>query len=78
MNRFARGMLIAVLCVGLVGFGLCGALGTVAGLGSHKGSDREAAGIASLMLQCGLAGLAIASGCGYGLYRLMRRRRPDA
>jgi hypothetical protein len=46
LNNFARGLLTLLLSILLVGFGICGAYGTVGGLASFFGASSEASGAA--------------------------------
>jgi len=78
MNGAARTFLSAILCVLLVGFGLCGAWGTLVGLpgvvrGSGGGESFDGA-----FLVCGLIGLAIAGLCWMAIAWLERKRPPPS
>jgi hypothetical protein len=77
-KRLLRLVITVLLAFLMVGFGLCGLMGTVGGLASgmqHGWSGRESWAGAASMLQWGLAGLGIAALCGWGVYALQRRRR---
>jgi len=75
-TRILRGLLIAILCVVLVGFGVCGALGTISGVaGMFEARDRS---LGRTMIVCGVLGLAVAWGAWKALAALWRRRRPNA
>lgn len=77
MNNIARGVLTAFLCVVLVGFGLCGAYGTVGGLADLVGGGSgELKGIEPMLIGFGLVGLGIAWVCGIAIVRLWRKRPP--
>jgi hypothetical protein len=79
MNNVVRGILIAILSLALVGFGLCGAVGTISGL---AGFSRPSTGggedlnLAPAFLICGLIGLAIAGVCLFFVLKLRRKRPP--
>lgn len=62
MNNIVRGILTVILSLALVGFGLCGALGTFDGLSGISGPSTggEGENFAPVMLGYGLVGLAIA------------------
>jgi uncharacterized membrane protein YdfJ with MMPL/SSD domain len=74
MNNIARGILTAFLCVALVGFGLCGAVGTFSGLAGLSSPGPE--NFSSVALVLGLIGLGIALVCGWIVVRLWRKRPP--
>jgi FtsH-binding integral membrane protein len=79
MNNVVRGTLIAILSLALVGFGLCGAIGTLSGLaGISKPSTGggEDMNLAPAFLMYGLIGLAIAGVCLFFILRLQRKRPP--
>jgi hypothetical protein len=64
-----RVLLTAVLCVLLVGFGVCGAYGTVNGLAVGVSQNREAG---LFLMAFGVSGLAIGWLCWRALARLWR------
>lgn len=74
MNNIARGILTAILAIGLVGFGLCGAAGTFSGLAGLSSPGPE--NFSSIALVFGLIGLGIAFVCGWIVVRLWRKRPP--
>lgn len=74
LNSIARGILFVILCVPLVGFGLCGAYGTVAGIANLVGTPHEGKAFVPLLMGCGLTGLVIAWICWKVLARLWRDR----
>jgi hypothetical protein len=76
LNSIARGILAIFLCVVLVGFGVCGAYGTVAGVANLVASSREGRAYVPLLIGCGLVGLAIAAACWKALVKLWRARPP--
>jgi hypothetical protein len=74
LKSIARGILAVILCIVLVGFGLCGAYGTVAGVADLVGTSQEGRALVPLLLGCGLTGLVIAGVCWKALARLWRDR----
>jgi len=78
MNDAVRGMLIALLSVALVGFGLCGAAGTIGGLAviSWPSTGGHYMNLPAVLLIYGLMGLAIAGVCLFLVRRLQRKRPP--
>jgi hypothetical protein len=77
MNVIARGILTLILCMVLVGFGLCGAYGTIGGLADLiGGGSGELKGIWPMLIGSGLVGLGIAWVCGIAVVRLWRKRPP--
>ena len=75
MKNIARGVLTFVLCMVLVGFGLCGAFGTFGGLASLFGQSGDSS-MAILPIVLGLVGLGIAWVCGMAVASLWRKRPP--
>jgi len=79
MRNVVRGILTVILSLALVGFGLCGAAGTISGL---AGMSRPSTGggenlnLAPAFLLYGLIGLAIAGVCLFLIRRLQRKRPP--
>ena len=76
LNRILRAILTVALCVVLVGFGLCGAYGTFAGVINLFDTSNEGRAFVPLLLGCGLAGLVIALASWKALARLWRARPP--
>ena len=76
LSKIARGILAAILCVLLVGFGVCGAYGTFGGLVGLVGNAGEGRGFSPILIGCGLVGLAIAWVCWKAVAGLWRRRPP--
>jgi uncharacterized membrane protein YdfJ with MMPL/SSD domain len=79
MNNVVRGILTAILSLALVGFGLCGAVGTIsglAGISSPSTGGSEDWNLAPAFLFYGLIGLAIAGLCLFLVLRLQRKRPP--
>jgi hypothetical protein len=73
LTQIGKVFFTIVLCVLLVGFGWCGAFGTVsgiAGLSAPSGGEN----ISGLLLITGLGGLGVALVSGWGLYLLWRKR----
>lgn len=68
MNAVARGLALLLLGLLLLGFGLCGAVGTAVGLAHFFASD---SGV-SLFLVPGLLGLLIAFGAWKGIAAVLR------
>jgi hypothetical protein len=73
-----RGICTAVLAVFLVGFGVCGASGTFAGLAGFFQNSGEGRGFAPVLLIAGLLGFAIAWGCWKAIASLWRKPEPPA
>lgn len=67
-----RGILTAFLAVFLVGFGLCGAYGTIGGLANAVGGG-EAAGMALLFVLPGLVGIGLAWLCWKAIASIWRK-----
>jgi hypothetical protein len=76
MNNIARGILTVILCLVLVGFGVCGAMGTFGGLADLASRPGEGRSYAPTLIGLGLVGLGIAWGCGMAIVRLWRKRPP--
>ena len=76
MNNIARGILTVILCLVLVGFGVCGAMGTFSGLANLVGGAREGRSFAPAVFGLGLVGLGIAWVCGMAIVRIWRKRPP--
>jgi hypothetical protein len=76
MNNVARGILTLILCVVLVGFGVCGAYGTFGGLFELVRGAGEAGGFAPMLIGFGLVGLGIAWVCWKAVAGLWRTRPP--
>jgi uncharacterized membrane protein YfcA len=78
-DRRWRMLAVGVLGFFVLGFGVCGAFGTVAGLmsllGQGGGSAGEARAYGTMFLIAGLLGLAVA---GLGVWLLRRYQRRDA
>lgn len=74
MNNVVRGILTVILSLALVGFGLCGAIGTFSGLAGLSSPGPE--NFSSVALVFGLIGLGIAFVCGWIVLRLRRKRPP--
>jgi hypothetical protein len=72
-----RGVLIVILCVVLVGFGVCGAMGTFGGIAGLIDA-RQSNEVVPVLIGCGLAGLAVAWGAWKALSALWRRGWPGA
>ena len=77
LTRILRGLLIAILCVVLVGFGVCGAIGTFGGVVSLFETSRDGS-MGNTMIVFGVFGLAVAWGAWKAIAALWRRRRPGA
>lgn len=76
LKSIARAVLTLILFVALVGFGLCGAYGTLFGVGSLFDRPGEMdSTLGRVMIVFGLAGLVVAVGCWKALAVLMRGRR---
>jgi len=73
LTRILRGLLIAVLCAALVGFGVCGAFGTLGGVASLV-EDNNDGSLARTMIICGVLGLAVAWVAWLAIAALWRRR----
>jgi hypothetical protein len=73
VSRFARALSIAVCCILLAGFGVCGAFGTVTGVIGKISGNNGPEDLSGLLLGCGLSGLAIAFVCGWNLVQLWRK-----
>jgi len=79
MKNVVRGILTVILSLALVGFGLCGAVGTInglAGISRPSTGGGENLNLAPAFLMCGLIGLAIAGVCLFLVRRLQRKRPP--
>ena len=74
LNNLARGILTVFLGMLLVGFGICGAYGTLGGLGGLFESSAEGRGFAPVLIGAGLLGLAIAWICWKVVTALWRKR----
>jgi len=71
--KILRGLLIAVLCVALVGFGVCGAFGMLGGVASMFESSKDNS-LQNTMIVCGVLGLAVAWVAWLAIAALWRRR----
>ncbi|WP_075794542.1 hypothetical protein [Massilia putida] len=76
MNNIARGILTVILCVVLVGFGVCGAMGAFGGLAGLARGSGDGRSFAPMLIGLGLVGLGIAWVCGMAVVRLWRKRPP--
>jgi hypothetical protein len=74
MNNVVRGILTVILCLVLVGFGVCGAMGTFGGLADLAGRSGAGRSFAPTLIGLGLVGLGIAWVCGMAIVRLWRKR----
>ena len=74
MANFGRVIIILIGLIAMVGFGWCGAVGLIVGVGNAEQGYLMFAGL-------GLVGVAIAAFCAWGVCRTvrnMRRPPPDA
>jgi uncharacterized membrane protein len=76
LNNFARGLLAVILSVLLVGFGICGAYGTLGGVANLFDHSSEGRAFAPVLIGAGLLGLAIAWICWKLVTGLWRKRPP--
>jgi tellurite resistance protein TehA-like permease len=74
LTTLGRALATLFLCVLLVGFGVCGALGTINGASAVVGSG--AWGMGALLIVMGVVGLLIAWGCVTTIRDLWRERPP--
>ena len=78
MQTVVRGFVTVVLAVFLVGFGVCGAYGSLAGISAFVENSREGRAFAPLFVIAGLIGLALAWGCWKAIAGIRRKSKPPA
>lgn len=78
MQTVVRGFVTAVLAVFLVGFGVCGAYGSLVGIGALLENSSEGRAFAPVFVIAGLIGLALAWGCWKAIAGIRRKPAPPA
>jgi hypothetical protein len=74
LSLIGRALATLFLCVFLIGFGVCGALGAINGASAIVSSG--AGGEGTLFVVLGILGLLIAFGCGTAIAGLWRKPPP--
>jgi hypothetical protein len=77
LDKIARAIVVVVLFGTLAGFGLCGAYGTLVGIGTlfDTSAGAEGRGFAPVFIVCGLIGIVIAAACWKPLAAIWRSQK---